>query len=178
MGLSIVKGIVELHGGTVVAESGGLNKGAKFSIKLPLSAGLLIRAEPETKEDVPATKALKVLLIDDNSDLVEMTCSFLSLYGYEVVSAGTGLEGIEKAQSFLPHVIICDIGLPDINGYEVAKRISDLKELEDAYLISLSGYAQTSDFGFSKEAGYDRHISKPVNFINLKNTLESIFEKT
>lgn len=176
LGLSIVKGIVELHGGSVAADSAGLNKGAKFTIKLPLSPGLLTDQEPETKDEPLASKPLRILLIDDNSDLVEMMCSFLLLYGYDVASSYTGLEGVEKARAFQPQVIICDIGLPDIDGYEVARRISALEELRGTYLISLSGYAQASDFGFSKEAGYDMHISKPVNFMTLKHTIETIFD--
>lgn len=119
-------------------------------------------------------KPFKILLIDDNRDLAEITCSLLALHGYEALAAYTGLDGIQKAIAFLPHVIICDIGLPDIDGYEVARRISDCKELGNVRLISLSGYAQASDFEYSREAGFAMHISKPVDFDNLKTILESI----
>ena len=113
-------------------------------------------------------------MIDDNRDLAETTSTLLTLYGYDVRAACTGISGIETAKEFLPHVIICDIGLPDIDGYEVARRLSDCRDLKDVCLISLSGYAQAGDFEYSKEAGFALHISKPVDFANLRSILDSI----
>jgi PAS domain S-box-containing protein len=173
LGLSIVKGLVELHKGTVGAHSDGLNRGAAFTVRLPLNVIPGITGTSENKAEEQPAQALKVLLVDDNRDLAETTSSLLALYGYNVKIAYTGLGGIQTALGFLPHVIICDIGLPDIDGYEVARRISDCASLGDVFLISLSGYTQASDFEKSKEAGFSLHISKPVDFDNLRKILDS-----
>ncbi len=177
LGLSIVKGIVELHGGRVTAESEGLNKGAAFSVILPLSSSRPEAVNCEQKCQTAASRPLTILLIDDNRDLIEMTGSFLTLLGYDVESAFTGAEGIEKAKAHRPHVVICDIGLPDIDGYQVARTLSGIEELKNTCLISLSGYAQAGDFELSKEAGYDMHISKPIDFKKLKSILDDVVVK-
>lgn len=174
LGLSIVKGIIELHGGTVFAHSAGINSGATFTVKLPATANPLVKNDGITEETEHHSKSLKILIIDDNRDLAEITCALLTHYGYEVTAEYTGLDGIQRANAFLPHVIICDIGLPDIDGYEVARRISDCSEHKHVRLISLSGYAQASDFEYSREAGYAVHISKPVDFDYLKTILDAI----
>ena len=174
LGLSIIKGIVELHKGSIYAQSEGLNRGATFTVKLPLPINPDITEAGEMMDKEQLTQPLKVLLIDDNRDLAETTSTLLTLYGYDVRAACTGISGIETAKEFLPHVIICDIGLPDIDGYEVARRLSDCRDLKDVCLISLSGYAQAGDFEYSKEAGFALHISKPVDFANLRSILDSI----
>ena len=174
LGLSIIKGIVELHKGSIYAQSEGLNRGATFTVKLPLPINPDITEAGEMMGKEQLTQPLKVLLIDDNRDLAETTSTLLTLYGYDVRAACTGISGIETAKEFLPHVIICDIGLPDIDGYEVARRLSDCRDLKDVCLISLSGYAQAGDFEYSKEAGFALHISKPVDFANLRSILDSI----
>lgn len=174
LGLSIVKGITELHGGSVVAESGGLHKGAAFTVALPLAARAPKASEAGAGQETAVIKSLKILLIDDNRDLVDMTCSFLSLLGYNVASAYTGYEGISRVKAFRPQVIICDIGLPDINGYEVAKQILSQKSSKGFCLISLSGYAQAGDVELSREAGFDYHLSKPLDIAKLRTILDTI----
>lgn len=126
------------------------------------------------KAEEQKKKTLKILLIDDNLDLAETTGALLTLYGYNVRTAGTGMSGIQTAREFLPHVIICDIGLPDIDGYEVARRLSGDSEFGNVSLISLSGYTQASDYALSRGAGFSLHISKPVDFDNLRRILDSI----
>ena len=174
LGLSIVKGIVELHGGGVAADSDGLYKGARFTVSLPLTAGPEAHQSNGQPGTASAVKPLRILLIDDNRDLVETSSKLLTLFGYTVIAAYTGTDGIAKAKDFQPHVIICDIGLPDIDGYEVARRISGGNWLPGCRLISLSGYAQASDIECSRAAGFALHIRKPVDFENLKAILESI----
>jgi two-component system CheB/CheR fusion protein len=176
LGLSIVKGFVELHGGTVNAKSDGLNRGSEFTVRLPLADEPPKPENCETKIENYRTKPLKILMIDDNCDLAEITCSLLTHCGYEAAAEYSGLSGIQKARELMPHVILCDIGLPDIDGYEVARRISHIKELDNTRLISLSGYAQTSDFEYSKHAGFDLHISKPIDIEDLKDQIESIIQ--
>jgi CheY-like chemotaxis protein len=129
-------------------------------------------SEPSAADN--PSEQLRILLIDDNRDLVETSGALLSHYGYLVASAYSGLSGIEKAKEFKPHVIVCDIGLPDMDGYEVARHILRCGELSGSRLISLSGYAQPSDFENSLEAGFHLHISKPVDFNSLKMILDAI----
>ena len=172
LGLSIVKAIVELHGGSISADSSGVNKGARFSVSLPLTEEPEV-CPPDGRPMPAAAKPLRILLIDDNRDLVETSSKLLTFFGYTVMSAYSGTDGIDKAKRFLPHVILCDIGLPDIDGYEVARRITCCNSLAGCRLISLSGYAQASDIECSREAGFALHIRKPVDFENLKAILES-----
>ncbi|NLT15859.1 MAG: response regulator [Clostridiales bacterium] len=174
LGLSIVKGMVELHKGTVEAHSEGLDCGATFTVKLPLLSNPYHTEADDMKAEEQKKKTLKILLIDDNLDLAETTGALLTLYGYNVRTAGTGMSGIQTAREFLPHVIICDIGLPDIDGYEVARRLSGDSEFGNVSLISLSGYTQASDYALSRGAGFSLHISKPVDFDNLRRILDSI----
>ncbi len=174
LGLSIIKGIVERHEGTVNAQSEGLGHGTTFTVRLPLPTNPDVKEAAVMKDEEHIMPPLKILLIDDNQDLAETTGSLLTLYGYSVRTAYTGINGIQTAKEFLPHVIICDIGLPDIDGYEVARRISGCRELAGVSLISLSGYAQTGDFEFSKNAGFAMHISKPLDFDSLRKHLDSI----
>ncbi len=176
LGLSIVKGLVELHKGSVTAESAGLKLGSTFTVRLPLPTNPDNTEACDMKEDDHSSKPLKILLIDDNRDLAETTCSLLTLYGYNVKAAYNGRSGIQAAKEFQPHVILCDIGLPDIDGYEVARLITSCGALENAFLVSLSGYAQASDYNCSKEAGFALHISKPVDFENLRKILDSVIQ--
>ncbi|SHI00139.1 His Kinase A (phospho-acceptor) domain-containing protein [Sporobacter termitidis DSM 10068] len=123
-----------------------------------------------------SSKPLRILLIDDNRDLVETSRALLTLYGYHVAAAYTGADGIEKAREFLPHVILCDIGLPDMDGYEVARRLAGCRELAGSRLISLSGYAQPAELKEGAAAGFDLHISKPVDFERLKQILDALIQ--
>lgn len=122
----------------------------------------------------PSTRPLKILLIDDNENFAYVTSSLLELYGYDVVVSDTGEGGVETAKAYYPDVILCDIGLPDIVGFEVAKRIRSCLEIKDAYLIAISGYAQFSDIERAKAAGFDLHIGKPVQIENLKRILDAL----
>lgn len=174
LGLAIVKGMVELHGGRVEAFSEGIGKGAKFTIWLPLPEKHIGLDEGCEKMDAKAIKSLKILMIDDNKDLAEIICELIGLLGYETESAHNGTAGIAKARELQPDVIICDIGLPGMSGYEVAKMIRKDAELEDTFLIALSGYAQSEDMEKSKEAGFDRHLAKPVSLETLKMVLNEV----
>jgi PAS domain S-box-containing protein len=173
LGLAIVKGMVELHDGSVSIFSEGLGKGTQLTIRLPLTA-----VEDGKKEQGPKTGGLsaitfRILIIDDIPDIAEILSSLLRYLGHEVITACSGPEGIAKAKEFHPEVVICDIGLPGMNGYEVAKSLRSDKELKDRYLIALSGYAQLEDLERSREAGFNTHLAKPVNL----DTLEQVLAK-
>lgn len=174
LGLAIVKGMVELHGGSVKVFSEGIGKGTQFTIRLPL-----INEIPEKKDNLLvkekiASKTLKILMIDDNKDLTEIMCDLISFLGHRAESALNGKDGILKAKEFHPDVIICDIGLPVMNGYEVAKNIRNENDLKNIYLIALSGYAQQEDIERSRKAGFNRHLAKPLSMETLKATLDEI----
>jgi CheY-like chemotaxis protein len=174
LGLAIVKGMVELHGGSVEAFSEGEGKGAKFTIKLPLPKKDVSIEEFDAGTNAVRNKSLKILIIDDNKDLAEIICELISSLGYITASAHNGREGITKARALQPDVIICDIGLPDMSGFEVAKLIRKDFVKEDTFIIALSGYAQPEDIERSKEAGFDRHLGKPVSLEKLQMVLNEV----
>jgi len=117
---------------------------------------------------------LNILIIEDNKDLVDIMCELLVLSGYRALSAKNGTEGIAKARENRPDVIICDIGLPDMSGYEVAKIIRKDSELKDTYLIASSGYAQPEDVERSRETGFNIHLVKPISFNILGKVLKGV----
>ena len=126
------------------------------------------------KSDDKSNIPLKILMIDDNKDLANILCELISYLGYETLFAHNGTEGIAKARALRPDVIICDIGLPDISGIEVAKMIRKDAEHKDIFLIALSGYVQREDIDRSIEAGFDRHLGKPVTLETLQMVLNEI----
>ena len=171
LGLAIVKGMTELHGGSVDAASDGPGKGSKFTVRLPLSESKVSSENQIVQIKNSNINSLRILIIEDNPDLLEILCELLEALGHEAISAEDGPVGIRKAKEMKPDVILCDIGLPGINGYEVAEKIHDDDELKDTFMIALSGYAQQRDIERSKEAGFRRHLAKPVQLDILKMAL-------
>ncbi len=169
LGLSIVKGIAQLHGGDAGAYSEGKGKGSEFYIMLPVAGRG--HAAPEKDEAATAEGNLKVLLIEDNSDYSEMMCELLRFLGHDAVSVSSGTEGIKKAKEDAPDVIICDIGLPGINGFETARRLREDKDTKNAFLVSLTGYAGQQYEKDAQKAGFDLYIKKPADINALKHIL-------
>jgi len=160
IGLSLVRRLVELHGGSVGVTSDGSGLGSTFEIRLP-------RAEPALALDAPAGTASvadkpTVLLIEDNDDGREMMATMLGSYGYQVLQARDGLEGVKLATDAMPGVALVDIGLPGIDGYEVARRLRKDAGTRDIRLIALTGYGLAEDQRRVLEAGFDLHMVKPV----------------
>ena len=174
IGLSIVKGMAELHEGSVQAFSEGKGKGARFTIRLPLSKEKIEKQECRGKIDSVPNTSLKVLVIEDNDDLAGIMCKLINSIGHKTMVVYNGTQGIIKAREIKPDVIICDIGLPDISGHEVAKAIRKDSVLQDTFLIALSGYAQPEDMEYSKQAGFDLHLAKPVSISVLQQVLNSV----
>jgi PAS domain S-box-containing protein len=173
MGLSIVKGIAVLHGGSAAAFSEGLGKGAQFTIRLPLAHQEVQDSQaPEepTLEEQPCF--LRILVIDDMPTITNFMNILLKKLGHEVMIANNGPEGIAKAREFKPDVILCDIGMPGMDGYDVAREIRSDDRLKNIILIALSGYAQPEDLKNSKDVGFDRHLAKPVRMAVLRATLD------
>lgn len=172
LGLALVKGLIELHGGNVSVCSAGLEQGSEFTVSLPLSNRF-----NETKKNEPKkTKLIQhcVLIIEDNIDVAESLGMVLELFGHTVHFAYNASDGLQQAKKIKPQVIFCDIGLPNLDGYEVAQQIKNDKDLRSIYLIALSGYAQPEDIEKSRAAGFNLHLAKPANLEMIKQLLLEI----
>jgi signal transduction histidine kinase/ActR/RegA family two-component response regulator len=159
IGLTIVRNLVELHGGTVAAASEGPGRGSEFTVRLPAGAGHATSAVPP--HDGASSPRLRILVVEDNSDGREMLRTMLEVDGHEVYVAADGVDGVETARVVRPDAAFIDIGLPGLDGYEIAKRLR--RERGQAIrLIALTGYGQSEDRRRSREAGFDLHLVKPV----------------
>jgi PAS domain S-box-containing protein len=157
LGLALVKGLVELHGGSVRAESSGTGRGTALVVRLPPASR---PGEPAARQALAAaTRPIEILVIEDNLDAARSVADVLELEGHHVHLATDGQSGIAKALELMPDVILCDLGLPDVDGYQVARTLR--AELGATRLIALSGYAQPEDRRKAQEAGFDAHVSKP-----------------
>jgi PAS domain S-box-containing protein len=170
IGLTLVKRLVEMHGGTVEARSDGPSQGSEFIVRLPV-VGETERSPTAADETIPAPAARRILVVDDNQDAADSLGMLLRMIGNEVHTAYDGLEAVGAAATFQPDVIVLDIGLPKLNGYEAARQIRAQQGGAERVLIALTGWGQEEDRLRSKEAGFDHHITKPVEFSTLKKLL-------
>ena len=170
IGLALVRGLAELHGGTVAAFSGGPGTGSEFVIRLPLSKAVCAPANNAPPE-APHAGGLRVVVVDDNADAADSLAMVLELEGHEVRTAGDGVAGLELIGNFAPQAVILDIGLPLLNGYEVARRIR--RDYPDAgmLLIAVTGWGQQQDKQTAVGAGFDHHFTKPVDPQELQRVL-------
>jgi len=171
LGLALVKGLVELHGGSVSVSSDGLGKGAAFTIRLPLDA---VAAPALEERGVGRASPRRVLVIEDNEDAAESLRQVLELSEHVVDVAYSGREGIEKARVFHPDVVLCDVGLPEMDGYAVARTMRADPEIGRAALIAVSGYAQPEDVAMARESGFDAHLAKPPSIDTLERALAEV----
>jgi PAS domain S-box-containing protein len=171
IGLALVKSLVEMHGGTVHARSDGPGKGSEFLVRLPL-----VRVAPVPQPSKPDFRTLPllpprtVLVVDDNRDAAESLGMLLRLLGADVHLAFNGPEALDAAVRYKPAVILLDIGMPGMDGYEVARRIRNLSDFRDVTLIALTGWGQEGDLRLSQSAGFDHHLIKPAD-VNALGTL-------
>jgi signal transduction histidine kinase/ActR/RegA family two-component response regulator len=174
VGLAVVKGLIDLHGGEVQAHSEGPGKGSTFSILLPLAATAGREAVPEElhPEGAPHSAVRKILVVEDNPDAAATLRDFLELSGHEVELAASGTDGVQAAREFHPEVVLCDLGLPGMTGYEVATALRKDPSTRSARLIAVTGYGREEDRRRSKEAGFDLHLTKPVDPAQLKALLQ------
>jgi CheY-like chemotaxis protein len=165
VGLTLVQRLVQLHGGDVVASSAGAGQGSQFRVLLPClgedDASAVV--EHEGGQLPAAAVPRRILVVDDNVDVVETTTMLLSLSGHQVRSAKDGLQALHVASEFRPDVVLLDIGLPLMDGYEVARRLRQTPQTAGALLIALTGYGQQGDRQRGKDAGFDGHMLKPVD---------------
>jgi CheY-like chemotaxis protein len=170
LGLALVKGLVELHGGSVSAASDGPGMGSTFTIRLPLdaTAARAMSAQRGVRGD---SAPRRVLVIEDNEDAADTLREVLELEKHVVEVAYSGRGGLEKARSFHPDIVLCDIGLPEIDGYEVARTMRADPQLGHVGLVAVSGYAQPEDVAMSQEAGFDAHLAKPPSIEALRRAI-------
>jgi len=167
IGLALVRRLIDLHGGTIEAWSAGSGSGSEFTVRLPVvAAPPAQRVHDPAPERAPAPK-YRVLVVDDNADGADTMKAMLEFLGNEVRVAYDGIEAIDAAAAFLPDVLLLDIGLPKLNGYEVAQRIREQSWGSRAVLIAVSGWGQQEDKVRASAAGFDHHLTKPVDLEEL-----------
>jgi len=173
IGLTLVRRLVQMHGGSVQAESAGEGKGAEFVVRLPIHEPLPA-ASPEPAPAREPAAARRILVVDDNHDAAESLAMLLNITGNKTSTAHDGADAFEAAARQRPDVVLLDIGLPTLNGYEVCRRIRDEPWGKEMVLIALTGWGQDEDRRKSHEAGFDGHLVKPVNYPALMALLDSL----
>jgi PAS domain S-box-containing protein len=171
LGLALARGLVDLHGGSVGARSAGPGHGSELTVSLPLAAPRT--DSPGERSVAPETTRRRVLVIENNRDGANSLREMLELEGQEVEVAYNGRDGLAKARTFRPDLVLCDIGLPEMNGYQIARGIRADPELPSARLVALSGYALPEDLRRAREAGFDEHIAKPPRLEELRAVLRA-----
>ncbi len=169
LGLSLTQSLVEMHGGSITAKSGGTSKGSEFTVYLPRVANIV---EENVPKKPALVKPLKILIIDDNVDAAESLGKLLTMRGHKTSMAVDGPTGVRRAIEVRPDAILLDIGLPDISGYDVAREMRTLGL--HSLLIALTGYGQASDRELSRDAGFDDHLVKPVGLADIERSLAAI----
>jgi two-component system CheB/CheR fusion protein len=162
-----------MHGGTVTAHSDGEGKGSEFVVRLPIASPRVV--EPASERPRPHLgEGAKILVVEDNRDSREMLCELMEQAGFTCKTAETGTEALEIVEELRPQIAVLDLGLPEIDGFEVARRIRANPTLAGIWLIALTGYGQASDRQVGQEAGFDEHLVKPVDTDELLRLLEQM----
>jgi CheY-like chemotaxis protein/two-component sensor histidine kinase len=171
IGLTLVRRLVELHGGSVEAASAGPGRGSVFTVRLPTVAPLAstVPAPPAARKRLDSPR--RILVVEDNADAREMLCVVLAHEGHDVHEAADGPTGLDAAAACRPDVALIDVGLPGLDGYEVARRIRAGATGETPYLIAITGYGQPEDRRRAREAGFDTHLVKPIDPIRLAEVI-------
>jgi PAS domain S-box-containing protein len=171
LGLVMVKQLIELHGGRVVIRSGGIGMGTEVVVSMPAQS---VQSDPRVSVGPAPRAGRRVLIVEDLHDNARSLEQALSLKGHEVRVARDGWSGLEEMANFKPEVVLCDIGLPDMDGYAFALRVREDPNLRDCYLVALSGYARVEDVARARAAGFDRHLAKPASLDELDRLLATL----
>ncbi len=173
IGLALVRGLTEMHGGTVLAHSEGPNCGSRFTVRLPVVVGS-VTAALEEQRSTSVRMRRRFLIADDNRDAAESLATMLRHFGNEVHLAGDGIEAVERAEVLKPDVLLMDIGMPHLNGYDATRSIRSHPWGREMVIIAITGWGQESDRNESKVAGCDAHLVKPVDYGQLEDRIAEI----
>ena len=178
IGLSLVQSLVRLHGGTVRAESPGPDRGSVFTVKLPVADPQLPK---EVLAEVPLAQRgngvqehLRILVVDDNQDVADSLAEFLKSLGHRIRTEYSGAAGLMAANEFIPQVIFCDVGMPDIDGHQVAARLRADSRHASAVLVAVTGWGTEEHKRRTQDAGFDMHLTKPVNLDEVEKLLATV----
>lgn len=174
VGLALVRSIVQMHGGSVQAHSDGPGTGSEFVVRLPMASPPAASSANESASQVHTTRSRRVIVVDDNDDQVQSLATLLALMGHTVRQAANGVEAIERALDFRPDVMLIDIGMPEMPGYEVARKIRERPELQDVRLVAQTGWGGDADRQRSRAAGFDDHLVKPLTPAALEEVLNPL----
>jgi two-component system CheB/CheR fusion protein len=163
VGLALVRRIVELHGGTVTASSAGSGMGSEFVVGLPMLPNTTTDADTSFERITATSDARRILVVDDNVDAAESLMGLLRLHGHDARMVHDGVAALELAPAFVPSVVFLDIAMPGMDGYEVARRLRRMPEVAEAFLVAVTGLGREEDRRRSEEAGFDRHMTKPLD---------------
>ncbi|MBX3413969.1 MAG: response regulator [Pirellulales bacterium] len=180
IGLALVRQLVDLHGGSVMAESDGAGRGATFTIRIPLAQEAQVtpgQGTNGTAVESNGTSCRRVLVVEDHADLARMLSSLVVRCGPEVRVASDGPTALEAAREFQPDLVLLDIGLPGMSGYDVAAELRKLPGLQSAVLVALTGYGQEEDRQRTQTAGFSRHLVKPIAFDVLQQVLRTVCDQ-
>jgi len=176
IGLTLVRSLVEMHGGKVEARSEGPGKGSEFIVRLPLNDNPTTEVVGHSMRHFGQLSSKRVLVVDDNRDAADSLGKLLNLAGAEARAVYNGFAALDVLPSYQPAVLLVDIGMPDMDGYELARRVRQLPDCGDLTLIALTGWGQAEDRQRSQAAGFDFHLTKPADFSTLRNLLDSLHD--
>ncbi len=174
IGLTLVRSFVEMHGGTIEARSAGLGKGSQFSLHLPVEATADVIPMPMVGQADTISPKRRVLVVEDNQDSADSIARLLQMVGHEVHCAHDGLSAVVAAEQWRPDLVLLDIGLPRLNGFEVAERLRALSGGDSLHIVALTGWGQDHDRQRSRESGFDLHLTKPVDAQQLFGILSKL----
>jgi CheY-like chemotaxis protein len=177
IGLALVRSLVEMHGGSVRAESAGREKGSTFTVTLPLATGGLSVHTLEQANVVGRDDGKRILVVDDNEDAAELLTLSLQQLGYRTATAFDGASALTRAEEFQPQIAILDIGLPGMTGYELARSMRQAQHSAELSLIALTGWGSPDDRSKALEAGFDLHLTKPVDMRVLNDALAQLEQR-
>jgi PAS domain S-box-containing protein len=172
IGLALVKRLVEMHGGQVQAESAGVGKGSTFTVRLPLAPAATEESrQAEPRRTRSGTRSSRILVVDDNEDAAQTLAAVLAMSGHTTKICHSGLAALKEAGTFAPEVVLLDIGLPEMDGYEVARRLRSSPGGMQLVLVAVTGWGSENDRKRTREAGFDEHLTKPIEFERLEAVL-------
>jgi signal transduction histidine kinase/DNA-binding response OmpR family regulator len=174
VGLTLVQRLVRLHGGRVEARSPGPGQGSEFRVYLPWQAQAMPPVQAAGSSAPAGAAGHRILVVDDNADVAETTAAMLEMSGHQVMTAPDGLHAMACVEQFEPEIVLLDIGLPEMDGYEVASRLRQLPKARRAWLVAVTGYGQPADRQRGREAGFDEHLLKPVDPKALGDMIERV----